>query len=288
VRPLALLVATLSPLLILGWLLATPDVNQPAVNSVEHFVITTNVSFITLLVAVLTARAALQIRHYPTLLIAIGFMTMAGIFAVHGLSTPGVLQRGDKEDDAGLVVGVSGQLALLIPAIFFAIRYTPLVAWLDRTVRPRVLLGGVLAALGVYAFVAIAFPAWLGGIARVMLVSAGAYYDYDPQTFGYGGYRAPDLLGGAGWLPYILVTGVVLLFGFVALRLGGWARLGAVALGVGSLLAITGMDRLELTTRDNPTVFLPLSLAGLALNGLGWVVLGLWFVSRPRSAATSS
>ena len=69
-------------------------------------------------------------------------------------------------------------------------------------------------------------------------------------------------------------------FGFVALRLGGWARLGALALAVGSVLAITGMDRLELTTRDNATIFLPLSLAGIALNGAGWIVLGLWLVSR--------
>src|SRR6185436_11683825 len=218
-------VVVTSPTVFLAYLLADPQRNTPAFIPVEHFVITTNVSIVALLVAIFVARAALGAGHYRSLLIATGFLCMAGIFAVHGLSTPGVLQRGDKEDDAGLVVGVSGQLALLIPAIFFAIRYTPLVAWLDRTVRPRVLLGGVLAALGAYSFVAIAFPAWLGGIARVMLISAGAYYDYDPQTFGYGGYRAPDLLGGAGWLPYILVTSVVLLFGFAALRQGrDWLR----------------------------------------------------------------
>ena len=58
-----------------------------------------------------------------------------------------------------------------------------------------------------------------------MLVSAGSYYDYDPSTFGYGPYRAPDFLGGAGWLPFILVTSVVLLFGFAAIRQGrDWLR----------------------------------------------------------------
>ena len=225
VRPLALLVATLSPLFVLTWLLATPDANQPTPSPVEHFVITTNVSVITLLVAVLTARAALQLRHYPTLLVALGFMTMAGIFSVHGASTPGILQRGDREGDANLVVGVSAQLALLVSAIFFAARYTPLARALDRRVPPRVLLAGVLAALGAYAIVALVWPASLGGIARWMLVSAGSYYDYDPTTFGYGGYRAPDVTGGAGWLPYILATAVVMLFGFAALRQGrDWMR----------------------------------------------------------------
>ena len=224
-RPLALLVATLSPLLVLTWLLATPDVNQPAPSPVEHFVITTNVSAITLLVAVLTARAALQVRHYPTLLVALGFMTMAGIFSVHGLSTAGILQRGDKAGDANLVVGVSAQLALLVSAVFFAVRYTPLASWLERRVRPRVLLGSVLAALGAYALVALAWPAWFGGIARWMLTSAGSYSSYDPSTYGYGALQTPDLLGGAGWLPYILATAVVLLYGFAAFRQGAdWRR----------------------------------------------------------------
>lgn len=224
-RPLLLLIAVVSPLAILGWLLATPNVNQPIQSPVEHFVITTNVSVITLLVAVLTARAALQLRHYPTLLIAIGFMTMAGIFAVHGLSTPGILQRGDKAPDANLVVGVSAQLALLVSALFFAIRYTTLAGWLDRHVRPRALLSAVLAGLGVYAVVALVYPAWFGGIARWMLVSAGSYADYDPSTYGYGPSFTPDVMGGAGALPYVLTTAVVLLFGFAALRQGrDWLR----------------------------------------------------------------
>ena len=210
----------LSPLVVLGWLLATPDRNQPAASPIEHFVITTNVSVITLLVAVLSARAALQVRHMPTLLIAIGFAAMAAIFSVHGLSTPGVLQRGDRADDANLVVGVSAQLALLVPALFFALRYTRVAGWLERRIAPRALLAAVLAGLGAYAVVALVFPGWSGGLARFMLVSAGSYYDYDPSTYGYGSYRAPDALGGAGLLPYLLATGVVLLYGVAAVRQG--------------------------------------------------------------------
>ena len=47
---------------------------------------------------------------------------LAGVFAVHGLSTPGVLQRDAKAADAGLVVGISAELALWTSALFFAIR----------------------------------------------------------------------------------------------------------------------------------------------------------------------
>jgi class 3 adenylate cyclase len=213
------LLATLSPMLLLGILLASPELNGPWTIPVEHLVITTNVSLIALLVAVLVARAALQVRHYPTLLIALGFACMAGIFAVHGLSTPGVIQRDAKAGDAGLVVGISAELALWTSALFFAIRYTPLAKWLEQRLPPRALIGGVLAALFAYAVVALGWPGAFGGVARWMLVSAGSSYTYDPSSYGYG-YAAPDALGGAGFLPYVLASGVVMLYGFAALRQG--------------------------------------------------------------------
>ena len=219
-RPFALLAATLSPLAVLAWLLASPAANAPWIVPVEHLVITTNVSLIALAVAVLVARAALEVRHYPTLLVAMGFACMAGIFAVHGLSTPGVLQRDAKEAGAALVVGISAVLALWASALFFAVRYTPAVGWLERHVPPRALIAGVLVAMGGYAFVALASPSALGGFARWMLVSAGGSYDYDPTGYGYGGDRAPDVFGGAGLLPYVLTTAVVLLYGFAAIRQG--------------------------------------------------------------------
>ena len=218
-RPFALLLLTLSPLLVLAWLLESPDANASLNVPVEHLIITTNVSLIALLIAVLTARAALQVRSYPTLLIAVGFMCLAGVFAVHGLSTPGVLQRDAKAADAGLVVGISAELALWTSALFFAIRYTPLAGWLERHVAPRTLIVTVLAAIGVYAAVALAEPAAFAGVARWMLILSGAKYDYDPSGYGYG-YQAPDPFGGAGVLPYLLMTGVILLYGFAALRQG--------------------------------------------------------------------
>jgi hypothetical protein len=71
-------------------------------------------------------------------------------------------------------------------------------------------------------------------------------------------------------------------FGFVTLRLeslspspGRLARVGALALAIGSLLAILGMSHLELTSPANPTIFGPISLIGVALNGVAWILLGL-------------
>ncbi|HEV8229114.1 MAG TPA: adenylate/guanylate cyclase domain-containing protein [Candidatus Limnocylindria bacterium] len=224
-RAIAALALVLLPTLFLLFLLRDGERNAPWFVPVEHFVITTNVSIVAALVAILAARAALQSGHYRSLLIAVGFLCMAGIFAVHGLSTPGVLQRGDKEGDAGLVVGLSAQLALLTSAIFFAIRYTPLAAWMAQRVPPRALLTGVVAAIALYAVVAIGWPGWFGGVARWMLVTGGASYDYEPSSYGYAGYRVPDPFGGAGLLPFVLAGGTVVLFGYAAWAQGrDWAR----------------------------------------------------------------
>ena len=74
-------------------------------------------------------------------------------------------------------------------------------------------------------------------------------------------------------------------FGVVTLRLGLVTRWGALALAVGSVLAFTGIDRLELTSVANPTIFGPIALIGIALNGLGWILLGVDVATRRVIAA---
>jgi len=159
------------------------------------------------------ARAAIGSGQYRALLVAIGFACMAGIFAVHGLSTPNVLQRGDRAIAAALVIALSGELALAVAAVFFAIRYTPLATWLERRVRPRALVTGVVAGLVAYAVVALGWPDALGGVASWLLVQTGSQPGY--ALTGYG--VSPAALGGGpGWLPYLLVGGVFGLYLYAA------------------------------------------------------------------------
>jgi hypothetical protein len=74
-------------------------------------------------------------------------------------------------------------------------------------------------------------------------------------------------------------------FGLVTLRLGVVTRWGALALAIGSVLATTGNDRLGLTSAENPTIFGPLALAGIALTGIGWILLGFDIATRGRAPA---
>ena len=74
-------------------------------------------------------------------------------------------------------------------------------------------------------------------------------------------------------------------FGVVTLRLGLVPRWGAAALAIGSVLALTGIDRLGLTSVANPTIFGPIALIGIALNGLGSILLGVDVATRRVIAA---
>src|SRR3989442_14043676 len=156
--------AALLPTALLSWCLSDPARNQPIVIRLEHFVITSNVSVVAALVAFLVARAALGVGHYRALLIALGFASMAAIFAVHGLATPGVLEQGDREAPAQLVLGVSAELALAVAAVFFAVRYTGLAGWLERRLPPEILTTTAVALLGLYAVVG---PGWPNEFARI-------------------------------------------------------------------------------------------------------------------------
>ena len=75
-------------------------------------------------------------------------------------------------------------------------------------------------------------------------------------------------------------------FGLVTLRIGMVTRWGALALAIGSVLAITGMDRLQLTSEANPTIFGPLSQVGIVLHAIGWILLGLDMATRRRASET--
>src|SRR5258708_30804114 len=122
------------------WLLARPDLNGQLVLPSEHFLVVTLVSVLAVGVAFLVVRTALVMEQYQVLLIALGFMSMAGFFAIHAIATPGAhatnmatttsglnadpysyaLSTPVSFDYNGTLIGASAFLSLSIPAFFFA------------------------------------------------------------------------------------------------------------------------------------------------------------------------
>ncbi len=70
-------------------------------------------------------------------------------------------------------------------------------------------------------------------------------------------------------------------FGVVTFKLGVVTRWGALALILGSF-AVIGIDRVGLVTSLEPSLFSVLALGGVALNGIGWVLLGFDVATRRR------
>jgi len=77
------------------------------------------------------------------------------------------------------------------------------------------------------------------------------------------------------------------LFGLLALfYVRGLGRWGAGALFIGSLLAPAGLDRLGWTSPGDGSLLGSLVHIGLALGGIGWVVLGVAVASRRETSAS--
>ncbi len=154
--PVAALGATLVPIAVFAWLVAHPAADLKIDVPREHFVIVTVVSLLAFALAALLAVAAVQIAQYRILFLCLGFMAMGGIFAVHGIETPGALMSGGY---AAAVKGVSAFLALFVPALFFAASSTPITAAFERRL-PYSPAGWLIilvgTALAIYAVLAIA------------------------------------------------------------------------------------------------------------------------------------
>ena len=122
------------------WLLARPDLNSQLVLPSEHFLVVTLISVLAVGVAFLVVRTALVMEQYQVLLIALGFMSMAGFFTIHALATPGAhtatmatpaaassadpygysVAAPVSFDYNGTLIGASAFLSLSAPAVYFA------------------------------------------------------------------------------------------------------------------------------------------------------------------------
>jgi len=136
-REWLVLALSVAPSAVWIWLLNHPDLNAPLVLPSEHFLVVTLVSVLAVGVALLVVRTALVMEQYQVLLIALGFMSMAGFFAVHAVATPGVhlsnmppagvtdpygaaTSAPASFDYNGTLVGASAFLSLSTPALYFA------------------------------------------------------------------------------------------------------------------------------------------------------------------------
>lgn len=160
-----------APAVVFVWLLTDVRHNQVLALPIEHFLIVTVVSLLALGVALLVA---LQMEQYSVALIALGFMSMGGLFSVHALATPGVplhgmgtaapvppseigiigesyLSGGSGFNYGGTIIGLSAFLSLFVPAVLFAAASTTAAVDVLRRLPAHTAVLTIGAVLAAYA-----------------------------------------------------------------------------------------------------------------------------------------
>ena len=200
-----------------------------------HFWVVSIAALTCLVLAFAAGIAAFRAENARVLMLALAFLSMAGIFTVHGLATPGVLvdgtytgnytgpggyasgQPGSNFPAAWLfnLTGLSARLAVAVAALFLAASTVTWAPAVERTiVRWRAaILGGLVLTMIAYAVVGLTVPTAI-----------------------------PGWVVGSPWLAWTTLSAVVLLGGITATRYAiGYGRtgqqmFGAVALGAALLV----------------------------------------------------
>lgn len=163
------------------WLLLAGKAPDPQwQNASVHFVIVSATSLVALLLALLMVRAATQIRDTRVLFLALGFLSIAGLFLVHALTTPGALV-----EDNNVWVGFSARASLLAGGICFALGTVPWSTGMQRRIiaRQYLVIGCVSVVLTLYGIIA---------MQDVLRSGDSDTAATGPHDFGgYGGYGVP-------------------------------------------------------------------------------------------------
>jgi hypothetical protein len=181
------------------------------------------------------------------------------------------------------ILGILGGLVLVAA-------FLPSLPWNNELFQLRLVLfnaGAIAIAIAVHRRQAAASRRLSLAVAIPVILANAWYIAMVVLSIGRPQFPAPDpefrlvmfYAGGAMWLADAA-------FGFVTWRLHTVTRWGALALAIGSLLAFLGMDRLELVRGDLAWLFTPVALLGVALNGAGWILLGIDVAFGRRPTAT--
>ncbi len=141
----ALPLATL--VVLLGGFLPDPTWDGPRF----HFIVVSLTALLALGMALLMVRAATQLRDVRVFFLSLTYLSIAGIFLVHALTTPGALVGNNPW------VGFSAWASLAAGAFFFALTTLPWGTAQQRAIidRQHLLLGAFLLLLVAYGAIAV-------------------------------------------------------------------------------------------------------------------------------------
>jgi len=159
-QPIAAAAVLLLPVALFTLLSLSPRLNPGFPLPLLNFLAVTAVSVLASAASLILALASVRIGAYRVLFVSLGFVVMGFLYALDGLTTPGVLFAGAPASFDRSVAGTSAFLGLCLPSLLFAAGYTRLLEFLERRLPfspARALLLTVVAGLTIYAAFALAF-----------------------------------------------------------------------------------------------------------------------------------
>jgi HD-GYP domain-containing protein (c-di-GMP phosphodiesterase class II) len=157
-RPAATLVVLLLPLVALAVLLLRRDLDVAVMAPGPHFYIVSGTALASAFACAVVISLTRSLRETRLLFLGLAFMSIAAVFSVHGLGTPGHIH-----DEVYAELIVSSWLSVFAGAVFVALSVLALPdraeAWLKR--QGGAAIAAVALALGAYVGLSIAAPDWL-------------------------------------------------------------------------------------------------------------------------------
>lgn len=210
-RPWPVAILLLLPVAGLGLLLARPELDVQWEHHPSHFWLVLVTAVVNVALAYLTNIAAGRYRDARLVLVSLAFLSSAGFLGLHALATPGVLL---PHPNTGFVVATP--VGLVIASLFALTSVSPLAGPRAANVlrRRTLLLAGLLALMGWWAFLSLARLAPLDGpppaqegIGLLTLLAAEAV-----AVYGYSAWRYVRLYRQRGGLvPLTVAIAFVLL-----------------------------------------------------------------------------
>lgn len=129
IRPKSPIWSIIFPLALYVFMLATPSINITFMEPVFHFYVVSSISIIAAGISVALGISGIRIRNIQVQLVALAFTSLTIFFALHGLTTPGLLL------DPNPVVGIAVQLSLLFLVLWLLASTLPGDNWLIRSLQ---------------------------------------------------------------------------------------------------------------------------------------------------------
>ncbi|MFO8041585.1 MAG: HD-GYP domain-containing protein [Alkalispirochaeta sp.] len=115
------ILAAVAPLVLYSLLLLRPEMDSVISAPVSHFYITSAAALLAAGLSVAVGIAGVRVRNVQVVSLSIAFTSLALIFALHGLSTPGLI----LEEHQFRLAGVAAQLSITVLSVWLLISTLP-------------------------------------------------------------------------------------------------------------------------------------------------------------------